>query len=331
MGWQMADHDDFTEALDYVRAFVRREVLPREAEILELDRVPTDLREAAARMGLFGYALPEEWGGWGLTLAQEVELVFELSYVVQAFRSMLGTGNGIAGQVLVGFGSDEQRREWLPRISSGETMTAFALTEEGAGSNPASMKTTAVRDGDSWVLSGRKRYISHAPTADIFVVFARVPDEGIGVFLVPASISGLTVGSPDRKMGGEGSQIADVILEEARIPESSLVGHSPSIGFRAAMMALSRGRVVVAASAVGAAQRAFDESVLHASHAKQGDAILGEFQLFRPCSPTSRHRSGQAELWPGTPPLPTMQAPTGASSHRLRNSSVARCSGPWQT
>ncbi|MET7861596.1 acyl-CoA dehydrogenase family protein [Streptomyces sp. NPDC005318] len=270
---------DFSEALSYVKTFIQREVLPREQEIADLDQVPPELVEAAREMGLFGYALPEEYGGWGLSMAQEVELVLELSYAIQAFRSVLGTGNGIAGQVLVNFGTDEQRKTWLPKIASGEVMTSFALTEEGAGSNPAALQSSAIRQGGDWVINGHKRFISHAPTADLFMVFARVPDEGVAVFLVPADSAGLTVAAPDRKMGGEGSQIADVYFDDVRVPEGALVGDSPAVGFRAAMTSLARGRVVVAASAVGAAQRAFDESVTHASRTHQGDTVIGQFQL----------------------------------------------------
>src|ERR1700750_616046 len=125
--------DDFQEILAQTRQFVRTAVIPREQEILAEDRGPDDLRERAEKMGLFGYAIPQEWGGRGLNLAQDVELAMELGYTSLALRSLFGTNNGIAGQVLVGFGTDEQKSRWLEGIASGDVVASFALTEPGAG------------------------------------------------------------------------------------------------------------------------------------------------------------------------------------------------------
>ncbi|MGK5557220.1 acyl-CoA dehydrogenase family protein, partial [Actinomadura kijaniata] len=167
------DAQDFADVLSAVRAFVRERVVPREEEIEETDAIPADLRAAAREMGLFGYALPEEYGGLGLTLGEEVRLVFELGYASPAFRSMFGTSNGIAGQVLVHAGTAEQQAEWLPRLASGEVVGAFALTEAEAGSDPSTLTTTARRDGGDYVIDGAKRFITNAPEADVFMVFAR--------------------------------------------------------------------------------------------------------------------------------------------------------------
>src|SRR6201997_825130 len=165
--------EDFREILAQTRHFVRAAVIPREQEILDEDRVPDDLRDQAKKMGLFGYAIPQEWGGLGLDLRQDVELAMEFGYTTLALRSMFGTNNGIAGQVLVNFGTDEQKKQWLERIASGDVVASFALTEPGAGSNPAGLKTKAVRDSGHWVISGQKRFITNAPVANLFVVFAR--------------------------------------------------------------------------------------------------------------------------------------------------------------
>ena len=165
--------EDFRLIRDQVRDFVRIKVVPREQEIADTDAIPDDLRKLAAEMGLFGYAIPQEWGGLGLDLTQDVELAMEFGYTSLALRSMFGTNNGIAGQVLVRFGTDEQKAEWLERIASGEVIASFALTEPGAGSNPAGLRTSAVRDGDDWVIDGQKRFITNAPLAGLFVVFAR--------------------------------------------------------------------------------------------------------------------------------------------------------------
>lgn len=276
--------EDFREILAQTRQFVRSAVVPREQEILDDDRVPDDLRDEAKRMGLFGYAIPQEWGGLGLNLMQDVELAMELGYTSLALRSMFGTNNGIAGQVLVGFGTDEQKSRWLESIASGDVVASFALTEPGAGSNPAGLRTKAVRDGDNWVISGQKRFITNAPVANLFVVFARTrpaddKGPGIAVFLVPADGAGVQVGAKDAKMGQEGAWTADVAFDDVRVDDAALIGGSEDIGYRAAMTSLARGRVHIAALAVGAAQRALDESVAYAATATQGGAEIGSFQL----------------------------------------------------
>src|SRR6185437_502399 len=276
--------EDFREILAQTRQFVRSAVVPREQEILDTDCVPDDLRDEAKKMGLFGYAIPQEWGGLGLNLMQDVEMAMELGYTSLALRSMFGTNNGIAGQVLVGFGTDEQKSRWLESIASGDVVASFALTEPGAGSDPSGLRTKAIRDGDNWVISGQKRFITNAPVAQLFVVFARTrPADangpGIAVFLVPADAPGVQVGAKDAKMGQEGAWTADVRFTDVRVPDGALVGGSEDIGYRAAMTSLARGRIHIAALAVGAAQRALDESVAYAATATQGGTPIGSFQL----------------------------------------------------
>ncbi|MDO3401954.1 acyl-CoA dehydrogenase family protein [Mycolicibacterium neoaurum] len=275
---------DFADILAATKQFIRTQVVPRELEIMSTDRVPDDLRDQAKKMGLFGYAIPQEWGGLGLNLVQDVELAFEFGYTSLALRSMFGTNNGIAGQVLVGFGTDEQKTRWLEGIASGALVASFALTEPGAGSNPAGLRTKAVRDGDGWVITGQKQYITNAPDADLFIVFARTrpaddDGPGIAVFLVPADAAGVTVGAKDSKMGQEGAWTADVNFDEVRVGNDTLIGGSEDIGYRAAMTSLARGRVHIAALAVGSAQRALDESVSYAATATQGGTPIGSFQL----------------------------------------------------
>ena len=276
--------DDFREILAATRQFVRLAVVPREAEISESDAVPDDVRDQAKRMGLFGYAIPQEWGGLGLDITQDIELALELGYTSLAVRSMFGTNNGIAGQVLVGFGTDEQKAHWLAPMAAGDVVASFALTEPGAGSNPAGLRTKAVPDGDGWVISGQKRWITNAPVADLFVVFARTrpADEhgaGIAVFLVPAETPGVEVGVKDAKMGQEGAWTSDVYFTDVRVGPNALIGGSEDRGYRAALTSLARGRIHSAALAVGSAQRALDESVSFAAAATQGGQAIGTFQL----------------------------------------------------
>lgn len=276
--------DVFADVLAQVRDFVRTRVLPRELEIMETDSIPDDLRAQAAEMGLFGYAVPQEWGGLGLDLAQDVEVAMELGYTSLALRSMFGTNNGIAGQVLVGFGTEEQKKRWLPGIASGEMVASFALTEPGAGSNPAALRTTATADGTEWVIEGGKQFITNATEAGLFVVFARMqpaPESGTGiaVFLVPGDAPGVQVGAKDAKMGQEGSRTAEVTFSQVRVGPEALVGGDGEGGYRAAMTSLARGRIHMAGLAVGCAHRALDESVTYAASATQGGSPIGDFQL----------------------------------------------------
>ncbi|QUQ65709.1 acyl-CoA dehydrogenase family protein [Kutzneria sp. CA-103260] len=276
--------DVFADVLRQIDDFVRTRVMPREVEIMTTDAIPDDLRAQAAAMGLFGYAIPQEWGGLGLDLVQDVEVAMALGYTSLALRSMFGTNNGIAGQVLVGFGTPEQRARWLPGIASGEIVASFALTEPGAGSNPAGLRTAARPDGDGWIIDGGKQFITNATEAGLFVVFARVrpaseSGTGIAVFLVPSDTPGVRVGAKDVKMGQEGSRTAEVAFTGVRVGPEALVGGNGEVGYRAAMTSLARGRIHIAGLAVGCAQRALDESVAYAATATQGGTPIGDFQL----------------------------------------------------
>jgi acyl-CoA dehydrogenase len=276
--------DVFGDVLEQVSAFVRERVVPREIAIMNTDEMPADVRKQAAEMGLFGYAIPQEWGGLGLDLVQDVELAMELGYTTLSLRSMFGTNNGIAGQVLVNFGSDQQKETWLPGMASGDVVASFALTEPGAGSNPAGLTTSARPVGDGWVINGAKRFITNATDAHLFVVFARTAPassttKGISVFLVPADAPGIEVGVKDAKMGQQGSRTADVTFDNVRVGAEALVGADGDVGYKAAMISLARGRVHIAALAVGSAQRALDESVAYAASATQGGTAIGDFQL----------------------------------------------------
>ncbi|MFD4231329.1 acyl-CoA dehydrogenase family protein [Streptomyces sp. NPDC058545] len=277
------DAADFKAVRDAVRRLVREDVVPREDEIEETDAIPDDVRRKAVDMGLFGYTLPEEHGGLGATLYEDVQLAFEFGYTTPAFRSMFGTNNGIAGKVLVNAGTEEQQKHWLPRLASG-AVASFALTEAEAGSDPSGLTTRAVRDGDTYVISGSKRFITNAPLADLFVVFARTGPEnygtkGISVFLVEAGLPGVTVGPKDHKTGQAGAWTAEVFFDEVRVPDTALIGGAEGAGFGAAMKSLIRGRVHIAALCVGMADRILEESVAYAAASKQGGRPIGEFQL----------------------------------------------------
>jgi len=282
----MVNQTDFDELLGLLRDFVRREVLPAEAGIDETDEIPDRLIAQAKKMGLYGYALPAEYGGLGLSVTQQVQVAIELGYASPAFRSLFGTNNGIAGQVLVSAGTAEQRKQWLPQLASGEVVASFALTEPDAGSDPSRLTTTAMADPDrdGWVIDGLKRYITNAPAADVFLVFARTdpdapPGRGIGVFIVPARTPGVAVAPRDHKMGQAGAWTADVAFTAARVPADALVGQAAQAGYATAMRSLAHGRLTIAGVCVGVAARLIEESVSYARQRSQGGHPIAEYQL----------------------------------------------------
>jgi len=286
----MVIQSEFDQLLDLLRGFIRREVMPAEAGIDESDEIPARLIAQAKEIGLYGYALPTEYGGLGLSVEQQVRLTIELGYTCPAFRSLFGTNNGIAGQVLVLAGTEQQRKQWLPRLASGEVVASFALTEPDAGSDPSRLVTTARQvhgDGETgagWVIDGLKRYITNAPAADIFMVFARTdpqapPGKGIGVFVVPARAEGVAVAARDHKMGQAGAWTADVAFTGVRVPADALVGEEARAGYATAMRSLAHGRLIIAALCVGVAARLVDESVSYAKERSQGGRPIGEYQL----------------------------------------------------
>jgi acyl-CoA dehydrogenase len=288
----MVNQTDFDELLSLLRGFVRREVLPAEAGIDETDEIPARLITQAKEMGLYGYALPAEYGGLGLSVTQQVRVAIELGYASPAFRSLFGTNNGIAGQVLVAAGTAEQRKQWLPQLASGEVVASFALTEPDAGSDPSRLSTTArpvpevkgEGEAGGWVLDGLKRYITNAPAADMFLVFARTdpeapPGKGIGVFIVPAGTPGIAVAPRDHKMGQAGAWTADVAFTAAQVPADALVGQAAQAGYSTAMRSLAHGRLTIAGVCVGVAARLIDESVSYARQRSQGGHPIAEYQL----------------------------------------------------
>jgi acyl-CoA dehydrogenase len=284
-----SDSDNhFDEILDAVRDFVRTRVVPREDEIEAADEVPGDLVSACKNMGLYGFAIPQEYGGLGLSMAEEVRLVFELGWTTPALRSMFGTNNGIAGHVLIEGGTEEQKKKWLPLLASGKIVASFGLTEPEAGSDPGSLTTRAIRDGDDWLITGSKRFITNAPSADAIFVFARTdPDapatKGIANFIVPRDAKGLTVAPRDKKMGQAGAWSADVHLDGVRVPAANVVGGAEAVtsGFATAMRCLVRGRVHIAALCVGMADRLVDETVRYARERRQGGKPIASYQLIQ--------------------------------------------------
>jgi acyl-CoA dehydrogenase len=270
--------------IDSVARFVRTRLVPAEPIVAETDEIPAELIHDMRELGLFGLAIPEEFGGLGLTMEEEVRVAFELAWTSPAFRSLIGTNNGIGSQGLIIDGTHEQKQKYLPRLASGELIASFALTEPDAGSDAASLRTSAVRDGAVYVVYGTKRYITNAPEAGIFTVMARTDPTikgaaGISAFLVEAGTPGLTLGKRDIKMGQKGAHTCDVIMENCRVPVENLIGGKEGVGFKTAMKVLDKGRLHIAAVCVGAAERMLSDSLAYAMQRQQFGKPIADFQL----------------------------------------------------
>lgn len=275
------DTDSFDLLLSTVRRYVAERLRPLEERVEREDAVPEEVVAEMRDMGLFGLSIPEEYGGLGLSMSEEVRVALELGGTTPAFRSVFGTNVGIGSQGLVMAGSDEQKSRWLPGIASGEIVTSFALTEPGAGSDSASVQTKAVKDGDAYRLSGTKRYITNADKASLFTVMARTGEagaKGVSAFLVPADLPGVSVGTPEKKMGQQGAHVCDVHFDGTPVPAENRLG-AEGEGFRIAMRVLDRGRLHIAAVCVGIAERLIADSVAYASERRQFGKAIGEFQL----------------------------------------------------
>ena len=287
------DRETLNVLLDTVRRFVDERLIPHEGVVAETDAIPEAIVEEMRGLGLFGLALPEAYGGLGLTMEEEVLVAFELARTSPAFRSMIGTNNGIGAQGIVIDGTPEQKQRWLPRLASGEIVGAFALTEPGSGSDAASLTTSAKREGGHYVLNGTKRFITNAPEAGIFTVMARTDPSmkgagGISAFIVERDTPGVAVGRPDRKMGQRGAHTADVSFDNCRVPAENLIGEREGAGFRTAMKVLDKGRLHIAAICTGAAERMLDDALRYAIERRQFGRAIAEFQLVQAMLADSR-------------------------------------------
>ena len=276
-----------------VARFVRERLVPLEDKVAEDDAMPPGIVDEMRGLGLFGLSIPAEYGGLGLTTEEEVRVVFELGQTAPAFRSTFGTNVGIGSQGLVMDGTEEQKNRYLPKLASGETISCFALTEPEAGSDAGSLTTSARRKGNGYVLNGTKRYITNAPQAGLFTVFARTNAEepgarGVSAFLVEAGTPGLTVGKAERKMGQHGAHIADVIFDDCQVPASALLGGAENQGFKTAMKVLDRGRLHISALCVGIAERLIRDSLAYAMERQQFGKPIAEFQLVQAMLADSR-------------------------------------------
>lgn len=287
------DQQTLALLIDSVKRFVRSKLVPAEPILADTDEIPPALVDDMRELGLFGMCIPEQYGGLGLTMEEEVLVAFELSWTSPAFRSLIGTNNGIGSQGIIIDGTAAQKEKYLPRLASGELIASFALTEPDSGSDAASLRTSAVRDGEVYVLNGTKRYITNAPEAGIFTVMARTDPEvkgagGISAFLVEAGTPGLNLGKRDIKMGQKGAHTCDVIFENCRVPAENLIGGQEGIGFKTAMKVLDKGRLHIAAVCVGVAERMLSDALAYAMDRKQFGKPIVDFQLIQAMLADSR-------------------------------------------
>ncbi|MCW8196772.1 acyl-CoA dehydrogenase [Proteobacteria bacterium 005FR1] len=280
------DQEFLNQILDTISRFVRDRLMPLEAQVAEEGKIPDDVVQEMKELGFFGLTIPEEYGGMGLTMEEEVLVAFELGRTSPAFRSLIGTNNGIGSAAIVFDGTEEQKQKYLPLYASGETIGSFCLTEPDVGSDSAAVKTTAVRDGDHYILNGTKRYITNASRAGTFTVMARTNPEikgarGVSAFLVDADLPGITLGPVDKKMGQAGSTTCDVIFEDCRVPADALIGGKEGEGFITAMKVLDRGRLHISGVSVGAAERLIGDALKFAMERKQFGKPIAEHQLIQ--------------------------------------------------
>jgi len=274
--------------LDTVRRFVRQDLEPISQKVEDEDRIPDAVVQTMRELGLFGLSIPEDCGGLGLGVLGECLVYEELSKVNACFRTRIGTNNGIGSQGIVIDGTPEQKQTYLPRLASGEWIGVFALTEPEAGSDAANIQTTARQEGDTWILNGRKHFITNGDIADVATVFALTDKEkrakgGITGFLVEKTYPGFFVGAIERKMGMRGSHTCELIFDDCQVPPENVIGGPDMVGqgFKTAMKVLDKGRLTMGASALGSAQRLLELSTDYAKQRVQFRRPIAEFQAIQ--------------------------------------------------
>jgi len=279
------DQELLDQLINMVDRFVKERLVPAEQEVAENYQIPDEIVQEMKDLGLFGMTIPEEYGGLGLTMEEEIYVAMALGRTSPAFRSILGTNNGIGSAAVVFDGTEEQKQRFLPKYASGEWVGCFCLTEPDVGSDAGSVKTTARREGDFYIINGTKRYITNGPVADTFNVMARTDPRikgarGISAFIVEKGTPGISLGAVDRKMGQAGSLTCDVIFEDCKVPAQNLIG-AEGQGFITAMKVLDRGRLHIPGGSVGVSERLIEEAVEFAMSRKQFGVPISDHQLIQ--------------------------------------------------
>ncbi|WP_068324061.1 acyl-CoA dehydrogenase family protein [Polynucleobacter yangtzensis] len=273
--------------LENIRRFVREVAIPAEAQVVEENKIPESIVNQMRANGYFGWSIPKEYGGSGLTTEELALANIELSQAATAFRARAGTNTGIGSEGLVQDGTRAQKEQWLPRLASGEITGCLALTEPEAGSDATALQSTAVSDGNNqFLINGTKRYITNAPIADLFTVFARtdlndLSHKGITAFLISRETPGISTGLEHKKMGQSGSPVSEVYLSNVLASSDNVLGGQLGMGFATAMKALNKQRINLAALCIGPAIRLLDEALRHVKTREQFGKPISEFQLIQ--------------------------------------------------
>ena len=266
---------------DELRRFLAKEVDPRAMEIEASDAIPADLHQKARDLGLFGLTIPEQYGGIGLDLAGTCAIEEVMGLTHYGFATVIGNHTGISSTGIVALGNETQKQKYLPRMASGEWVGCFALTEAEAGSDPAALRTTAVKKGDRWVINGEKIYITNAPQAGVFTVMAATDKskgvKGISAFIVERGFKGLSIGPNELKMGMRGCNTAPVSFVDCEVPAENMLGPE-GMGFVQAMKTLTQGRVTLASRCIGMMDKLIAKSAEHMKLRSQGGHKLAEYQ-----------------------------------------------------
>jgi alkylation response protein AidB-like acyl-CoA dehydrogenase len=276
--------DDQQAIREGVRNFAQAVVSPRAEEIDRTEKFPLDLVRKAAELDLMGIIVPEEYGGAGLDHICFAVFVEEIAAVSGSLAVILDVHTSVGTEPILDFGSEEQKRRYLPKLAAGEMLGAFALTEPDSGSDAASLQATAVRRNGCWVLNGTKTFITNVGVAGLYIVMARsnlTPGaRGISAFIVEKDFPGLQFGEPMRKLGLHGSSTGELILEDVEVPSENLLGREGE-GFRVAMKALDSGRIGISAQAVGLARGALELAVAYSNERKQFGQALSRFEAIQ--------------------------------------------------
>ncbi|MEN3353072.1 MAG: acyl-CoA dehydrogenase [Betaproteobacteria bacterium] len=272
---------DVRALCDEIRRFIRNEVDPRSRWIEENDAIPEDLLQKARELGLFGLTIPEEYGGIGLDLAGKCAVEEEMGKTNYGFATVIGNHTGISTTGIVALGTADQKRKYLPKMATGEWIGAFALTEPQAGSDPAALRTRALRKSDRYILNGEKIYITNAGLANVFTVMAITDPSkgirGISAFVVERNFPGFSVGRNELKMGMHGCTTAPLAFSDCEVPAENLLG-GEGMGYVQAMKTLTAGRVTVAVRCVGMMDKLIGQCVEYMKMRTQGGKKLAEHQ-----------------------------------------------------
>jgi alkylation response protein AidB-like acyl-CoA dehydrogenase len=266
---------------DSAREFCQREIVPHSRDWDRAEELDRGLVAKLAAAGYLGATIAEEYGGMGLETVSYCLLMEELGRADSSVRGIVSVNLGLVGKTIARWGTDAQKREWLPQLASGDALGCYALTEPGSGSDPASLLTRAERDGDDWLLSGSKLFITLGSWAGVALVFARSGEEGargLTCFLVPTDTTGYSASPIKGKLGLRAQDTAEVLLDRVRVPDSSRLGAAGD-GFKVAMSALDNGRISLAAGCVGIAQGCLDACVKYAGERRQFGKAISSFQL----------------------------------------------------